>query len=125
MTAWDIRPSEVGGVLRKAATAAEGLAKAGQGVQKDLPSAATAAGTISGMYCGATAPTGPVSAALGEFMQTWLKQLAYVAQRTSSSLNGAAAATNAYVEGDLKMAADAQHDALKEPKTDMPGVGKK
>ncbi|MEU4208769.1 DUF6507 family protein [Streptomyces sp. NPDC026206] len=124
MTSWDIRPSEVSGVLSKAATAAEGLSKAGQGVQKTLPSAAGAAGTISGMYCG-PAPSGPVGAALAEFANKWGADLQYVAKRTAASLNGAAEATRKYVEGDLELAANAQHEALAEPKIDMPGEGKK
>ncbi|MEU7132150.1 DUF6507 family protein [Streptomyces sp. NPDC046261] len=124
MTGWDIRPGAVYGVLGKAATAAEGLSKAGQGVQKSLPAAAGAAGTISGMYCGA-APTGPVGAALAEFGKEWQSQLAYVAQRTANSLNGAKKATDEYVQGDLKMAEDAHRKALEEPKIDMPGQGKK
>ncbi|MCA6094090.1 DUF6507 family protein [Streptomyces sp. SCA3-4] len=124
MTGWDIRPSEVGGVLGKVATAAEGLAKAGEGVQKTLPSAAAAAGTISGMYCG-PAPTGPVAAALAEFGNKWGRDLIYVAKRTANSLNGAAEATRKYVEGDLELAANAQHKALAEPRIDMPGQGKK
>ncbi len=122
MTAWDIRPAEVGGVLSRTATAAEGLSKAGQSVQKTLPSAATAAGTISGMVCGPV-PNGPVAGALGEFAQKWSGDLTYIAKRTAASLNGAAEATRHYVEGDLEMASNTQRDALKEPKTDMPGQG--
>ncbi|WP_338932045.1 DUF6507 family protein [Streptomyces netropsis] len=124
MTAWDIVPSEVGAVLTRSGKAAEGLSKAGKGVQKSLPAAATDAGTISGMYCG-NAPKGPVAAALAEFGSKWGKDLAYIAQRTADSLNGAQKATQAYMEGDLKMAADTQNAALKEPVIKMPGQGKK
>ncbi|MFC4516854.1 DUF6507 family protein [Streptomyces ehimensis] len=122
MTAWDIRPAEVGGVLQRTATAAEGLSKAGESVQKTLPSAATAAGTISGMVCGPV-PSGPVAAALAEFANKWSGDLQYIAKRTAASLNGASEATRHYVEGDLEMAATTQSDALKEPKIDMPGQG--
>ncbi|MEV6775999.1 DUF6507 family protein [Streptomyces syringium] len=124
MSAWDINPSAVSGVLTKCGTAAEGLSKAGQAVQKSLPAAATAAGTISGMYCG-EAPSGPVAGALAEFANAWGKDVAYVAQRTANSLTGAKTATEEYIKGDLKMAADAHNEALKEPKIDMPGQGKK
>ncbi|MHA7962289.1 DUF6507 family protein [Streptomyces sp. L500] len=122
MTAWDIRPAEVGGVLQRTATAAEGLSKAGESVQKTLPSAATAAGTISGMVCGPV-PSGPVAGALSEFAKKWSGDLQYIAKRTAASLNGASEATRHYVEGDLEMAATTQSDALKEPKIDMPGQG--
>lgn len=122
MTAWDIRPAEVGGVLSRTATAAEGLSKAGQSVQKTLPSAATAAGTISGMVCGPV-PSGPVAGALGEFVKKWSSDLTYIAKRTAASLNGASEATRHYVEGDVEMAATTQSEALKEPRTDMPGQG--
>ncbi|SPE57897.1 hypothetical protein SNS2_3541 [Streptomyces netropsis] len=124
MTAWDIVPSEVGAVLTRCGKAAEGLSKAGQAVQKSLPAAAIAAGTISGMYCG-NAPKGPVGAALAEFGSKWGKDLAYIAQRTVNSLTGAHKATQAYMEGDLKMAADVHNAALKEPVIRMPGQGKK
>lgn len=125
MTAWDIVPSEVGAVLTRCGKAAEGLSKAGQAVQKSLPAAALAAGTISGMYCGSAPPKGPVGAALAEFGSKWGKDLAYIAQRTANSLNGAQKATQAYMEGDLKMAADVHNAALKEPVIKMPGQGKK
>ncbi|MFE7836914.1 DUF6507 family protein [Streptomyces sp. NPDC057474] len=49
---------------------------------------------------------------------TWL----YIAERTSKSLSGAAEATGHYIEGDLTLAANAQREAAKEPKVELPGV---
>jgi hypothetical protein len=40
-------------------------------------------------------------------------------------VRGAAEATNAYAHGDLEMAAEAQRNALKAPKVDVPGAGRK
>ncbi|MDF9814778.1 DUF6507 family protein [Streptomyces sp. SPB162] len=118
MTSWDISTSGVQGVLNKAKTAAEGLAKAGTELGTILPSAAKAAGTISGPVCG-EAPSGPVAAALGEFLQAREQDVIYVAVRTANSLNGAVLATNAYNQGNLQMASDAQHAAIAEPTPEM------
>ncbi|WP_420717327.1 DUF6507 family protein, partial [Streptomyces sp. WM6378] len=40
MTSWDIKPSGVSGVLKKTATAAEAMSKAGTAMQESLKSAA-------------------------------------------------------------------------------------
>ncbi|MFK0179317.1 DUF6507 family protein [Streptomyces xanthochromogenes] len=114
MTSWDIKPSGVSGVLKKTATAAESMSKAGTAMQESLKSAATSAGTISGPYCG-EAPIGPVGGALGEFMQHKAQELGYIAVRTEHSLNGAYDATTEYVKGDLDMAANKQKQAVKDP----------
>uniref|UniRef100_A0AAU2V3S1 DUF6507 family protein n=1 Tax=Streptomyces sp. NBC_00003 TaxID=2903608 RepID=A0AAU2V3S1_9ACTN len=114
MTSWDIKPSGVSGVLKKTATAAEAMSKAGTAMQESLKSAATSAGTISGPYCG-EAPIGPVGGALGEFMQHKAQELGYIAVRTEHSLNGAYDATTEYAKGDLDMAANKQKQAVKEP----------
>lgn len=66
-----------------------------------------------------------VGSALGEFLQRWSHDLLYVAKRTSKSLNGVAEATGHYVEGDLTLAANAQREAAKEPKVDLPGQGQR
>ncbi|MEV4440965.1 DUF6507 family protein [Streptomyces sp. NPDC049577] len=127
MTSWDIQPAEVGGVLRKAGTAAEGLAKAGDGLQKTLPEAATAAGTITieGPYCGTAPPSGPVAAALGEFAAARQKELLYIATRAANSLNGAKNAAEEYLKGDVKMAEHTLHTATLEPKIELPKKGSK
>ncbi|WP_217251615.1 DUF6507 family protein [Streptomyces sp. AC602_WCS936] len=123
MTGWDISPSGVQGVLKETAKAAEGLSNTGKALQETLPSAAESAGTIQQGGVERSGVQGPVAAALGEFFTAYQEKLMYVAVRTSNSLNGAAGATNAYVKGDLDMAARAQANALKEPKIDLPGAG--
>ncbi|MFH9570156.1 DUF6507 family protein [Streptomyces sp. NPDC017454] len=122
MTGWDISPSGVQGVLKETAQAAEGLSNTGKALQETLPSAAGSAGTIQQGGVERSGVQGPVAAALGEFFTAYQEKLMYVAVRTSNSLNGAADATNAYVKGDLDMAARAQANALKEPKIDLPGA---
>lgn len=124
MTAWDIEPGGVRGVLQRAGTAATTMSTAGRQMQKTLPEAAKHAGTIAeGGHEGQGTP-GPVGSALGVFFNQWSKNLEYIAERAGSSLNGAALATNEYVKGDLEMAAKKHGEALAEmPLPDMPGVG--
>ena len=121
MTGWDVSPSGVQGALQKAAVSAGELSTAGTNLSDTLPRTATAAGTVASGYTGPALATGPVAAALGEFMQHWQKDLQYVAERTGKSLTGAAEATNEYVKGDLRMAAQAQHAAVAEPIPAPPG----
>ncbi|MFJ5291048.1 DUF6507 family protein [Streptomyces sp. NPDC088348] len=125
MTAWDISVSGVRGVLSRTETAAEGLSDACTSMEKTLPSAASSAGTISGTYCGAGPPSGPVAAALAEFHHAKQRDLVYVAQRTIKSLNGASEATHEYLKGNVEMAANVQRTAVKEPVIHLPGEGKK
>jgi hypothetical protein len=121
VSGWDVSVSGVQGALRKTAVSAEGLSTAGTNLSDTLPRTATAAGTVVAGYTGPALATGPVAAALGEFMQHWQKDLQYVAVRTGKSLNGAAEATGHYIKGDLAMAAQAQHTAVEEPVPDLPG----
>jgi hypothetical protein len=125
VTGWDVSPSGVQGALQKAAVSAGELSTAGTNLSDTLPRTATAAGTVASGYTGPALATGPVAAALGEFMQHWQKDLRYVVERTGKSLTGAAEATNEYVKGDLKMAAQAQHAALAEPVPAPPGFSGK
>ncbi|MFI6686621.1 DUF6507 family protein [Streptomyces sp. NPDC050485] len=125
MTGWDVSPSGVQGALKKTAVSAEGLSTAGTNLSDTLPRTATAAGTVAAGYTGPALATGPVAAALGEFMQHWQKDLRYVVERTGKSLTGAAEATNEYVKGDLEMAAQAQHTAAEEPTPAPPGFSGK
>ncbi|TQK44372.1 hypothetical protein FBY35_5875 [Streptomyces sp. SLBN-118] len=120
---WDISPSGVQGVLTKAGKAAEGLSNAGKTLETTMTSAAKSAGTVTQGGHEKDGTMGLVAGALGQFIEAHQRRLAYIAARTSNSLTGAAKATNAYVQGDLDMAADAQREALKEPKIDLPGVG--
>ncbi|MCI3932787.1 DUF6507 family protein [Streptomyces sp. AN091965] len=128
MTAWDIKPGGVGGVLRRAGESAERMVKAGGEMQKTLPSAAASAGTIAeGGHEGDGRPgqggkQGPVASALGVFARRWNDDLEYISRRAASSLLGAHLATKEYVEGDLKMAASRNRDAINGIVPDMPGA---
>ncbi|MFD7534951.1 MULTISPECIES: DUF6507 family protein [unclassified Streptomyces] len=121
MTGWDISPSGVQGALQKTAESAGELSTAGTNLSDTLARTATAAGTVAAGYTGPALPTGPVGAALNEFMQHWQKDLQFVAARTGKSLNGAAEATSEYIKGDLKMASDAQRAAVEAPTPAPPG----
>ena len=125
MTGWDVSPSGVQGALKKAAVSAGDLSTAGTNLSDTLPRTATAAGTVASGYTGPALATGPVAAALGEFMQHWQKDLRYVVERTGKSLTGAVEATSEYVKGDLTMAAQAQHVAAEEPTPAPPGFSVK
>ncbi|MFC5724753.1 DUF6507 family protein [Streptomyces gamaensis] len=120
MTAWDISPSGVRGVLQRCGKEAADMGEAGGKIQESVTDAGSWAGTIAEHSAGVE---GPVGTALKVFFGKSVGDLAYVANRTKRSLDGAVDATTAYVEGDLKMAADAQHEAVKEPPVDLPGQG--
>ncbi|MGW2669730.1 DUF6507 family protein [Streptomyces sp. NPDC001272] len=124
---WDIKPSGVQGVVNKTITAAEGFQKAGTSLQKELPEAAKHAGTVTpgGGTGGEGGGMGPIAGALGELMASHQQRLAFISARTEASLNGAIKATTAYVHGNIEQAQNAQNEALKEPKVDLPGAEKK
>ncbi|GLX20588.1 MULTISPECIES: DUF6507 family protein [Streptomyces] len=124
---WDIKPSGVQGVVNKTITAAEGFQKAGKSLQTELPEAAKHAGTITpgGGSAGEGGGMGPIAGALGGLMQSHDYRLAYIGKRTEASINGAINATTAYVQGNIEQAQNAQNEALKEPKIDLPGAGQK
>nr|WP_272875498.1 DUF6507 family protein [Streptomyces caniscabiei] len=122
VTGWDIDPVGVRGVLKTSGTHAKNLSDAGSKAQGNLEEAASAAGMITSQYGPYTTTVGVVGAALGEFLQQWSHDLLYIAERTSKSLSGAAEATGHYIEGDLHLAANAQREAAKEPKVELPGV---
>ncbi|SDK94594.1 DUF6507 family protein [Streptomyces indicus] len=136
MSKWDIKPLGVRGQLTMTGEAAKDLADAAKAMVDDLSSAAASAGTAvpGGQYNGPMIgpvapgqprnPVGPVAAALSSYMEERQKKLQSMAERTGNSMTGAAEATNAYVQGDLDMAADAQAKALQAPKIDLPGAGK-
>jgi hypothetical protein len=136
MPAWDIDPINVQTTLRSTGEAAGGLEKAAHSLVSNMASAAESAGTavpggqFSGPMVGPVAagtprvPVGPVAAALSTYLQERQQKLAYMAQRTIDSVQGAAKATNAYVTGDLDMAAEQQANALKATVVPPPpGVG--
>ncbi|ANH93250.1 hypothetical protein A8713_20535 [Streptomyces sp. SAT1] len=137
MTGWDISPVGVQAALTTTGEAGGDLDRAATTLLNDLMSAASSAGTVvpggqfSGPLVGPVAPgrsrvpTGPVAEALAQYLSERQKKLAFMARRTAESVQGAAEATRAYVHGDLEMAAEAQRNALKPPRIDMPGTGGK
>ncbi|BBC33641.1 uncharacterized protein SGFS_049350 [Streptomyces graminofaciens] len=125
MPAWDIDPIGVQATLKSTGEAGGDLEKAATSLVTNVSSAAESAGTavpggqFSGPMIGPVAagtprvPVGPVAAALSKYLSERQKKIAYMAQRTVDSVTGAANATNAYVTGDLDMAAKSQSNALK------------
>ena len=115
MTTWDIEPAGVYGVLSRTGEEAEGLAKAGEALGEHIQGAAMSAGSLAQGYGPYVPGRGAVAAALGEYFTAREDSLIYLAARTWSSTQGASTATQAYQEGSLEMAANAQKEASKEP----------
>lgn len=132
MTSWDIKPQGVQGQLRLTGTKAGDLEKALTAMITDMQAAAQAAGTavpgsasetrLQGPPSSADSLTrkalGPVAAALSEYLQKRGKEFTSMAERIQAAVLGAAKATNAYVEGDLKAAKEAQ-DAARSVRLDL------
>ncbi|MFF0287508.1 DUF6507 family protein [Streptomyces sp. NPDC005262] len=133
MTAWDIKPQGVQGQLKVTGMHAGDLEKALTALVSDMAEAAQAAGTavpgsqaqtpLQGPVAPGDAPlsqkaTGPVAAALGEYLRKRQKDLKATAERIEAAMLGAVEATNAYVEGDLEAAKHAQ-DAAKTVRLDL------
>lgn len=110
------------GVLRNTGTVAKNLSDTGTAMQDNLEDAASAAGTLTDQFGPYASTAGLVGAALSAFLEHWTRDLVYLSDRTSRSVNGAAEATGHYIQGDLTMAATAQREAAKEPKVDLPRV---
>ena len=136
MTGWDLKPQGIAGVLKttgETASHIEGYAKA---YGEHLTSAASSAGTISadggdggdGGGSGGSggkgekAQGGLVALALSQYAEHAATDLKFIAARAGKSLQGAVDATTAYLRGDEAMAARAQHNALADPRVDLPGV---
>ncbi len=119
MSAWDIDPVGVRGVLENTVDAAEGIETWGTGYSGHLESAAKSAGTLY-MMEGEKPEAGLVGAALAEFAEKTQTDIAYVVARATASIQGASDATVAYVNGDIEMAEEAQRNALKEPEVKLP-----
>ncbi|MEU9848811.1 DUF6507 family protein [Streptomyces sp. NPDC047985] len=139
MTGWDIKPQGVQGQLRLTGTKAGELEKALNAMIEDMQAAAKAAGTaVPGSAAvtrlqGPPSPSddltrkalGPVAAALSEYLEKRGKEFTSMAERTQAAVLGAATATNAYVEGDLETAKEAQ-DAARQVRLDLlKGIGGK
>lgn len=113
MTGWDISPGGVRTVLGRTETVAAEF----ETQMTALNTALTGAATQSSSSI--------VAEALSGYAESAQADLGFVFTRTGACLTGAANATNAYLEGDLQMAADAQAaaTAAPDPRADMPGPG--
>ncbi|MFF1921506.1 DUF6507 family protein [Streptomyces sp. NPDC058221] len=133
MTAWDIKPQGVQGQLKVVGAHAGDLEKALNAMVTAMSEAAQAAGTavlgtaastpLQGPVAPGQAPlsrgaTGPVAAALAEYLNRRTPQLKALSERIQAATLGAATATNEYVEGDLDTAKQAQ-DAAKSVRLDL------
>lgn len=123
MPAWDITPSGVWSVTSLVGEAIDGVEGDVTAYGKHVESAAASAGTISGAYCGEGPPTGPIAAAMGQFVQRTAEDLAFIGRRAVKSVNGAREATGAYIAGNVAMAADTQRAAVEPPVIDLSGRG--
>jgi len=112
MTRWDIDPAGVSAVLQRT----EAVAGEFDGELTSLNTGLEGAATQSSSDIVASALQGFVESASGD--------IRFVLTRTGACLNGAAGATNAYVHGDLEMAATAQAAAsgAPDPRASMPGA---
>lgn len=102
MTSWSIQPSGVAGVLTEVNTYAEGLG--------------TALGKVSDALGPAVEATGP-SPAIGGALQEYFDlsegpRIQAMSARIQAAASGVVAATEAYVAGDLEMAASAQRASV-------------
>lgn len=96
MSSWDIDPAGVKGVLSRTESVAEKL----QGEFSAINSAAESAAENSSSSI--------IAEALSGFLQARTPDLQYLVNRSVAAMTGAVKATNAYLQGDLAMAANAQ-----------------
>ena len=114
MGRWDIQPAEVQSVLARTQTTAEEF----EGQMTRLNSALEGAAGQSSSDIVAEALAGFATEAA-------MPQIQFVFTRTAACLNAAAQAVNAYLDGDLQMAANAQASATAAPdaRSSMPRSG--
>jgi hypothetical protein len=110
---WDISPSGVHDVLGRA----EAVASEFEGQMR------TRDGELQGAV--GQASSGLVARALQGFDEAHTASIGFAFSRSAAAMTGAAQATQAYVEGDLEMAANAQAaaSATPDPRGSMPGGG--
>lgn len=96
MSAWDISPQGVRGVL----TRTQGVATEFEGQMNSLNAAVQGAG--------AQCSSGIVGEAIAGFFESARSNIEFVFTRTGACLNAAAQATTAYLDGDLEMAGNVQ-----------------
>ncbi len=103
MTKWNLDPAGIKGVVERTG----GEAKRFEGAAKTYGEALQGAAESSGSNL--------VASALAGFAEHHKPTLQAMAERAGRVLNGAVTATNAYLDGDLQMATNAQHDAVAPP----------
>jgi len=108
VSSWDIDPPGVQGVVSRT----EGVAKDFEGQMTKLEAALSGAAMQSSSEI--------VGEALAGFAEANKAQIQFVFTRTGACLNAAVQATNAYVQGDLAMAANAQKSAAVAPQPFLP-----
>ena len=113
MTRWDIDPTGVRTVLQDTETVATEF----EGQMTTLNTGVEGAMTQSS--------SGIVGSALAGYAESATSDIEFVFTRTGACLDGAAQAANAYLDGDLEMAATAQAAATTapDPRATMPGGG--
>ena len=111
MSSWDIDPAGVQGVLARTTDVAAGFDPALTSMSSALEGAATAAAS------------GPVASALNGYATALGADVEFVFGRTTSAVQGCVGAVNAYVAGDLEMAAHAQANATAAPSGQFGGTG--
>lgn len=104
MSKWNLDPGGIKGVVERTG----GEAKRFEGAAKTYGEALQGAAESSGSNL--------VASALAGFASHHKPTLEAMGERAARVLNGAVNATNAYLDGDLQMAANAQHQALSPPK---------
>ncbi|WP_254885481.1 DUF6507 family protein [Streptomyces sp. NA02950] len=119
---WDIDPDGVRGVVLNVGVDVRSFQDDVKSFGDHVAEAARSAGSLG---AGKDIPElGLVGAALALFAQAATKKIAYIGARTGKSVNGAAQATQEYLDGDLRMAANAQRKALKAPEVHVKGKPK-
>jgi hypothetical protein len=106
MTAWDIDPAGVNGVLNKT----KGVAEDFDGQLKTVDTALTGGANNCGSQI--------VQQAISDYVESAQPDFKFVVFRTGQAMTAAVNATNAYVQGDLEMAANAQNTATAAPPSD-------
>jgi hypothetical protein len=101
MGAWDINPKGVKGVLTKVETHASDLGDALSSFATDLEN------------CGSAIGQSIVAKALSDFATAKAPDLKSVSTRIKNAMSGTVDAVTDYINGNLEMAANAQHAAAK------------
>ena len=113
MSRWDISPGGVRGVLARTETVAAEFEDQVTTFNSAMEGAATQSSSDI------------VASAIAGFAASAASDIQFVFTRTGACLNAAAQATNAYLDADLEMAANAQAaaTAAPDPYASMPGGG--